>query len=87
MGRRPLARSRAKPQRVPNPWGLCPWRDFALECSWRVHTQPMGTRMWIGGHRILDRKPKGVWVVRFKSGAYLIDEKYLELLEDEASDE
>jgi len=43
--------------------------------------------MWIGGHRILDRKPKGVWVVRFKSGAYLIDEKYLELLEDEASDE
>mmetsp|Transcript_11890 Transcript_11890/g.22692 ORF Transcript_11890/g.22692 Transcript_11890/m.22692 type:complete len:163 (+) Transcript_11890:94-582(+) len=29
--------------------------------------------------RILDRKPKGNWVVRFKSGSYLIDEKYFKL--------
>eukprot|EP00238_Polyblepharides_amylifera_P011018 CAMPEP_0196594814 /NCGR_PEP_ID=MMETSP1081-20130531/79340_1 /TAXON_ID=36882 /ORGANISM="Pyramimonas amylifera, Strain CCMP720" /LENGTH=145 /DNA_ID=CAMNT_0041919171 /DNA_START=143 /DNA_END=580 /DNA_ORIENTATION=+ len=30
--------------------------------------------------RIMDRKPKGNWVVRFKNGAYLIDESYLKLV-------
>eukprot|EP00270_Netrium_digitus_P016597 TRINITY_DN597_c0_g1_i1.p1 TRINITY_DN597_c0_g1~~TRINITY_DN597_c0_g1_i1.p1 ORF type:complete len:170 (+),score=24.50 TRINITY_DN597_c0_g1_i1:26-511(+) len=26
--------------------------------------------------RVLDRRPKGVWAIRFASGAYLIDRKY-----------
>lgn len=30
--------------------------------------------------RILDSRPKGVWAVRFASGAYLVDRKYFELL-------
>ena len=31
--------------------------------------------------RIMQRKLKGYWVVRFKNGAYLIDEKYFTPIE------
>jgi hypothetical protein len=31
--------------------------------------------------RIIDRRPKDTWAVRFAVGAYLIDRKYFEPLE------
>lgn len=31
--------------------------------------------------RVIDRRPKDVWAVRFAVGAYLIDRKYFEPLE------
>lgn len=33
--------------------------------------------------RIIDRRPKDVWAVRFAAGAYLIDGKYFEALVEE----
>lgn len=31
--------------------------------------------------RILDSRPKGVWAVRLASGAFLLDRKYIDLLQ------
>lgn len=35
---------------------------------------------------ILGREPADVWRVRFSRGAYLIDQKYLEAIPEDASD-